>query len=394
MEYPQNFFTGKKVFSFFVCFFALAVFAVLAKQTLALSMPPVNGQAKVLGDSALNLYPYPTASLVKDGGTIYFISGITKIPFANYKAFTGLGYSLHNVVTGDLSNYELQTYIISTANTSHPWDSWVSYKGAVYYFTSDGMIGVPSADVFLSNGGKWNLVVKANKYDIFIINTNSALAVLTSGDARVSSQPTFQFGGQPVTQNSSSSQNPESPAATVTPLSIIPQIILPTNIYASSSAVYTVLSGATNTPLVYNFFWDDGTPANSLSVNSATHTYFIPGTYVLEVTVIDSLNNSNTSTTPVTVVMPPTQTPTAPALTLPHGVIVGAEATATATASDPQNLPLAYTFSWGDGTADTLATANSATHIYSSSASFIVKVTATNGLGFSNFSQDYIYVAP
>ena len=91
------------------------------------------------------------ASLVNDGGTIYFISGTTKVPFTNYQAFTGLGYSLQNVISGDLGSYTLsRTYMINTANTSHPWSSWLSYKGVVYYSTQAGLIGVPSAEVFLS----------------------------------------------------------------------------------------------------------------------------------------------------------------------------------------------------------------------------------------------------
>jgi hypothetical protein len=51
---------------------------------------------------------YPPGSLVNDKGTIYLIQACKKIPFTNYKAFTALGYSLKNVVKGDLSKLDLQ----------------------------------------------------------------------------------------------------------------------------------------------------------------------------------------------------------------------------------------------------------------------------------------------
>lgn len=387
---------------------ALTVLAFCAVLTIAITNIPSASALNISeisnqpSDSALSSYPYPNASLVKDGGTIYFIYGTTKVPFANYKAFTGLGYSLRNVVSGDLSSYSLNSYIINTASIAHPWGNWVSYKGVIYYSSADGMIGVPSAEVFLSNGGKWGLVIKANKYDISSIAASKSLPILSDSDARVAGQPmALQFGGQPTSQNNSTGQNSGSstvatttPTATTTVVSAIPQLILPTNVYASSTANFIVVSGATNTPLTYTFFWDDGTLANTLSINTAVHTYYRTGTYMLEATVTDSLNNSYSTTAPVTVVAPPTQTPTAPQITLPKGIIVGAEATVSASATDPQNLPLSYTFSWGDGSADTVAASNSATHVYSTSENFVVKVTATNGFGFSNFSQGYLYVAP
>jgi hypothetical protein len=139
--------------------------------------------------------------LVNENGTIYFISGITKVPFTSWQAFIGLGYSLRNVTNGSLQNYiPSTTYFISTANTDHPWGSWLLYNGTVYYSTEAGLIGAPSAAVFINNGGIWDYVVKANKYDIVDLNSNRNLPLLATGDSRVYSQPTLAF--QPA-QNAS-----------------------------------------------------------------------------------------------------------------------------------------------------------------------------------------------
>jgi len=150
-------------------------------------------QGQVLDASASN-YAYPNSSLVSDGGTIYFISGRTKVAFASWNAFVGLGYSLKNVVKGSLANYTLSSYTIKTANTTHPWDSWLSYKKAIYYATQQGLIGVPSFSVFSSNGGDLSYVVPANKYDLAVLRASPNLPVLTAGDSRVNSNSASSYG--------------------------------------------------------------------------------------------------------------------------------------------------------------------------------------------------------
>jgi len=163
------------------------VFSLIPMKGQALTYSELS-QGKVLGDSMS--YSYPSGSLVNDDGTIYFISGTTKIPFTNWQAFVGLGYTLRNVVNGDLQNYTpTQTYVISTANAPHPWGSWLLYNGTVYNSTQNGMIGVPSNDVFINNGGNWNYVVKANKYDINGLNFNATVPVLDYNDVRVYNPP-------------------------------------------------------------------------------------------------------------------------------------------------------------------------------------------------------------
>lgn len=134
--------------------------------------------------AATSVYPYSSGNLVNDGGTIYFISGTTKIPFTNWQAFVGLSYSSRNIVSGDLSNYTpTQSYFITTANAAHPWGSWLLYNGTVYYFHESGLIGVPSWDVFINNGGDAKYVVRTNSYDTQNLNVN--LPILTTNDPRV-----------------------------------------------------------------------------------------------------------------------------------------------------------------------------------------------------------------
>lgn len=139
---------------------------------------------------AAQTYPYPSGSLVRESKTIYLINGVDKIPFTNFEAFKGLGYSTKNVVGGNLTNYNLaKTYMISSSEIPHPWGSWVLYKGTVYYAREEGLIGVPSMSVLNANGGQAKMIVTANKYDIEIIQNKLAGHPLGQNDSRVFRTP-------------------------------------------------------------------------------------------------------------------------------------------------------------------------------------------------------------
>ena len=140
---------------------------------------------------------YPSASLVNENGTIYFICGSSKIPFTNYSAFVGLGYSLSDVITGDLSSYTpASSYFITSAQAEHPWCSWLYNNGIVYYSHESGLIPVPSWDVFVNNGGDAKYIVKANTFDIKVLNARPNLSVLVNYDPRIYTQP--QYSGTNV----------------------------------------------------------------------------------------------------------------------------------------------------------------------------------------------------
>ena len=362
----------------------------------ALTIADFFHMSAVLGEAISNPFPYPNASLVKDQGTIYFISGTTKVPFTNWKAFTGLGYKLKDVVSGDLSNYSLSTgYTINTANAEHPWSSWISYKGVIYFSTQDGLIPVPSADVFLSNGGKWNLVMKANKYDIVALKKGGSLGNLTLNDSRVGGQTALQFSTPTVTQNNPSPTPvvTPTPVPTVAPvLTLDPLISFPKVVYASSTVTFKAVSGDTNFPLVYTFTWGDTSNPDSASVGSADHSYTTPGTYTVIVSVADGQKNVYSSSTPVTVILRPSLNPAVPQIVLPTNPVAGKAVTVSANSSDPQGLPLTYTFSWGDGTPDTVAVANSAEHTYYSTNSYFIKVTVLDPQGYTSANSTYITV--
>lgn len=201
---------------------------------------------KVLAETTV-VYQFPSASLINDNGTIYFISGTIKIPFTNYAAFVGLGYSLRNVVNGDLSAYTLaQSYRISTADAEHPWGGWLLYNRTVYYAHETGLIPVPTWNVFLNNGGQSKYIVKANKYDIEMFQANPNILMLENNDARVYSQP-----GNPaaiISPVANNNPNPSDSPATTTPAN-------PTMDYLKKQALVFQLDQGFGNGMIQNQDW-------------------------------------------------------------------------------------------------------------------------------------------
>lgn len=131
---------------------------------------------------------FSSGSLVNDNGTVYIIRGTQKVGFTTWQSFVDLGYNPKNIVKGDTSSYSPSTFF-AVDNAAHPWGSWLSSNGTIYYSTQAGLIGVPNQEVFTSNGGQWSYVVPANKYDITNISTNSVL--LADNDSRIYSGSTL-----------------------------------------------------------------------------------------------------------------------------------------------------------------------------------------------------------
>jgi len=124
---------------------------------------------------------YPNGELIQEGQQISIVYKNTKIPFSNYSAFTGLGYSASNVVNVGYSSLTQSSYAISTANASHPWGTWIKMGNTVYFVYEQGLIPISSYDVFTSNGGQPNFIVSANNYDYQL----PVLSIMTYNDPRL-----------------------------------------------------------------------------------------------------------------------------------------------------------------------------------------------------------------
>lgn len=134
-------------------------------------------------------------------------------------------------------------------------------------------------------------------------------------------------------------------------------------------------------PLTYTWNMGNGT---SLTGASVTQAYSTAGTYTASVVVSDGRGGSDTKSVSVTINVPPPNHPpvlsAAPSCS-PNPATVGQTQTFTASATDADNDPLAYTWNLGNGTTKTGA---SITQVYASAGVYSVTVTATDGKGGSD----------
>ncbi|MBI5530197.1 MAG: hypothetical protein HY918_01725 [Candidatus Doudnabacteria bacterium] len=125
----------------------------------------------------------PSGTLVNDKGTIYLVVNNLKYPFASMKAFTGLGYSLANVIKADISGMALGIVVLNSPTQIHPDGSWIVSGKVVFYVSSAGYVPVPTWDIFLKNGGQAKFIVKANAADI--ADSRPILPKMTENDSRI-----------------------------------------------------------------------------------------------------------------------------------------------------------------------------------------------------------------
>ncbi len=113
--------------------------------------------------------------------TIYIIYNGTKIGFANWNAFTGLGYSLNNAAYPGYTNIPDAGFVVNSVADGHPWGSWVRSGSTVYFVHQSGLIPVSSYDIFLNNGGLPENIVPIVNADWY----KPMLPVMTYADYRL-----------------------------------------------------------------------------------------------------------------------------------------------------------------------------------------------------------------
>lgn len=134
----------------------------------------------VVGGRVYGTSTYRNGQLLNQNGTMYIVYKNTLTGFANQSAFLGLGFRFADALQVGYINIPNSGNIVTTPWMAHPWGSWVKSGQTVYFMHQDGLIPVPSYDVFLANGGQNSLVVPMNAYDW----QRAALGVMIYNDAR------------------------------------------------------------------------------------------------------------------------------------------------------------------------------------------------------------------
>ncbi len=136
----------------------------------------ISGNGGVLGTST-----YPNGQLISENGTVYIVYRGQKSAFASAYVFTGFGFKFSNVMNVGYNNIPNTGYIINSLSTSHPWGAWIQSGNTIYFVHEQGLIPVPSWEIFVNNRGASSLVVPANSYDF----QKPILAPMTWNDTRL-----------------------------------------------------------------------------------------------------------------------------------------------------------------------------------------------------------------
>jgi hypothetical protein len=124
---------------------------------------------------------YANGTLINENGTIFITYKNTKTGFANSYAFTGLGYQFSTVTASSYQWLSNTGYVMNTPFVPHPWGSWVKSGNTVYFVHQDGLIPIPTHQIFTDNGGRDGMVVPMNSYDF----TKPMLPLMVMSDARL-----------------------------------------------------------------------------------------------------------------------------------------------------------------------------------------------------------------
>jgi|GEM_PF-7065373 len=140
-----------------------------SKSTPGRATQPASGQAASAAGNDIApppTLPYRTGTLVNDSGTIYLIMGRSRIPFTNFDAFVTLGFAKWPIATGSTAGYQTPSqYKLENGSQQHPWGTWIILGGTVYYSDPSGLLGVPSLEILLNNGGRLGQLVMGNAAD-------------------------------------------------------------------------------------------------------------------------------------------------------------------------------------------------------------------------------------
>ncbi len=138
-------------------------------------------------------------------------------------------------------------------------------------------------------------------------------------------------------------------------------------------------SGSTDTDgTIQSYAWDFGDGQQGTGP-TASHTYTIPATYTVKLTVIDDRGGQATSTQDVTVTAPPNAAPTA-AFSFGHtDLTANFDATLS---SDSDGTIMGYSWNFGDGTGTSTSVAP--VYTYATAGTYDVTLTVTDDDGATN----------
>ena len=143
----------------------------------------------------------------------------------------------------------------------------------------------------------------------------------------------------------------------------------------------------------YVWTWGDGTPDTTGTTASQSHTYNVAGTYTVTLKVLDKWGHGSAPVTMSVTTQAAPATNAAPTVAFATPSCTGKTCTVSAAGSaDTDGGIRSYTWSWGDGTADTVTTTTGSSHVYAAGGTYPIKVTVTDNWGKASSSTQQVTV--
>ncbi|WP_107764742.1 beta strand repeat-containing protein [Nocardioides terrigena] len=133
----------------------------------------------------------------------------------------------------------------------------------------------------------------------------------------------------------------------------------------------------------YVWSWGDGTPDTTGTSAGQSHVFPTPGTYVVTLRVLDKWGRASAPvTTSVSTAAEPAGN-AGPVVTFNQPVCTGRTcAVSSAGTTDAVGGIRSYTWTWADGTPDTVTTStNTQSHVYAAAGTYVIRLVATDNWG-------------
>ncbi len=173
----------------------------------------------------------------------------------------------------------------------------------------------------------------------------------------------------------------------------LPPIALAGGPYAGMTLTGVAVDGrASSDPdgAIVSFTWSWGDGSADSTGASAGHVYARAGLYTVTLTVVDDEGASSRATATMDI---GNRAPVADAGGPYSGQVAAIVTVNGSRSSDADGVIAGYTWSWGDGTADSTGAAAAASHVYASAGDFVVTLTVVDDHGSAGSANTVVTIA-
>lgn len=352
--------------------------------TVSGALDPATNNLAVVGNGGNNVVVFTTNPLTESGGPIAVGQGPQDIAFL---PGSSVGYvSNFNSNSVSVINADTRSLITTISGVSSPAGIAASPDGSVVYVTNNNANTVTVIDP-TSNSVVTTIDVGTTPRDVAFSDDGSVAAVANSGDGTVSIIDVTTNSVTGTVPGVGASPNSIAVIGEGASQNMPPMAVLAAN-PTQGEAPLTVSFDATgstddNGIVSYAFDFGDGSPSETNSTGTISHTYNTAGTFTATVIVTDAEGLSDDATITITV-EEANQAPMAILAANPTQGEAPLMVAFDATSSTDDNGVVSYTFNFGDGSPTETNSTGTTIYTYTNPGTFTATVTVEDAEGLTD----------